>query len=490
MTDEHELIKIRKEKLKKIREQGIDPYALHFRRTHSSVSVHECAKEVSIGEVLEDLEVTVIGRIITVREHGKSCFANIRDDSGDIQIYVKSNTVGEKAYGLFKLLDIGDFIGVKGKIFKTRTGEDTILVSELSIFSKSLQTLPEKWSGLKDVEIKYRRRYVDLIANKDIKPLFKLRSHIISSMRKFLDGKGFLEVETPMMQQIPGGAMAKPFVTHHNTLDTDLYLRIAPELFLKRLIVGGFEKIYEINRNFRNEGISTRHNPEFTMLELYQAFIDYEDLMHLTEEMFYTIAAECLGKTSLEYQGHTINLKEWKRLSFVEAIKKYSKIDLESVSDKELKDKAKELVPETRKMSSFREIVDAIFKKVVIPNLIDPTFIIDYPERMCPLAKKKKDNKNLTERFQPYICGIELGNAYSELNDPMEQKERFLDQIKDRNMGDSEAHLMDEDFITALEYGMPPTGGLGIGIDRLVMLFTNSSSIRDVILFPQLKPQK
>jgi len=293
-----------------------------------------------------------------------------------------------------------------------------------------------------------------------------------------------------MMQQIPGGAMAKPFVTHHNTLDMDLYLRIAPELFLKRLIVGGFEKIYEINRNFRNEGISTRHNPEFTMLELYQAFIDYEDLMHLTEEMFYTIAAECLGKTSLEYQGHTINLKEWKRLSFVEAIKKYSKIDLESVSDKELKDKAKELVPETRKMNSFREIVDAIFKKVVIPNLIDPTFIIDYPERMCPLAKKKKDNKNLTERFQPYICGIELGNAYSELNDPMEQKERFLDQIKDRNMGDSEAHLMDEDFITALEYGMPPTGGLGIGIDRLVMLFTNSSSIRDVILFPQLKPQK
>ncbi len=491
MTDEHELIKIRKEKLEKIREQEIDPYALHFKRTHSSESVHECAKKVSIGEVLENVEVAVIGRIITVREHGKSCFAHIRDDSGDIQIYVKSNTVGEKAYGLFKLVDIGDFIGVKGKIFKTRTGEDTILVPEFSVFSKSLQTLPEKWSGLKDVELKYRRRYVDLIANKDIKPLFKLRSHIISSMRKFLEGKDFMEVETPMMQQIPGGAMAKPFVTHHNTLDMDLYLRIAPELFLKRLIVGGFEKIYEINRNFRNEGISTRHNPEFTMLELYQAFIDYEDLMRLTEEMFYTLAEECLGKTSFEYQGHNIELrKEWKRLSFVEAIKKYAEIDLESVSDKELKDQAKHVVPETRKMNSFREIVDAIFKKVVIPNLIEPTFITDYPERMCPLAKKKKDNKNLTERFQPYICGIELGNAYSELNDPMEQKERFLDQIKDRKMGDKEAHLMDEDFITALEYGMPPTAGLGIGIDRLVMLFTNSPSIRDVILFPQLKPQK
>ncbi len=490
MTDEHELVKIRKGKLKKIREQGIDPYALHFRRTHSAATVQECAQKISIGEVLEDLEVAVIGRVITVREHGKSCFAHIRDDSGDVQIYVKSNTVGEKAYGLFKLVDIGDFIGVKGKIFKTRTGENTILVSELSVFSKSLQTLPEKWSGLKDVELKYRRRYVDLIANKDIKPLFKLRSRIISSMRRFLEEKDFLEVETPMMQQIPGGAMAKPFVTHHNTLDMDLYLRIAPELFLKRLIVGGFEKIYEINRNFRNEGISTRHNPEFTMLELYQAFITYEDLMQLTEEMFCVIAEECLGKTSFEYQGHTINLKEWKRLSFVEAIKKYAKIDLESISDKELKNSAKELVPEIRKMNSFREIVDAIFKKVVIPNLIDPTFIIDYPERMCPLAKKKRDNKNLTERFQPYICAIELGSAYSELNDPMEQKDRFLDQIKDRKMGDDEAHLMDEDFITALEYGMPPTAGLGIGIDRLVMLFTNSSSIRDVILFPQLKPQK
>jgi len=490
MTDEHELVKIRKEKLKKIREQGIDPYAMHFRRTHSAATVQECAKKVSIGEVLEDLEVAVIGRVITVREHGKSCFAHIRDDSGDIQIYVKSNTVGEKTYGLFKLVDIGDFIGVKGKIFKTRTGENTIFISELSVFSKSLQTLPEKWAGLKDVELKYRRRYVDLIANKDIKPLFKLRSRIISSMRRFLEEKDFLEVETPMMQQIPGGAMAKPFVTHHNTLDMDLYLRIAPELFLKRLIVGGFEKIYEINRNFRNEGISTRHNPEFTMLELYQAFISYEDLMQLTEEMFCVIAEECLGKTSFEYQGHTINLKEWKRLGFVEAIKKYAKIDLESVSDKELKEKVEKLVPKAKKMYSFRELVDAIFKKVVIPNLVDPTFIIDYPERMCPLAKKKKNNKNLAERFQPYICGIELGNAYSELNDPMEQKERFSDQIKDRKMGDDEAHLMDEDFITALEYGMPPTAGLGIGIDRLVMLFTNSSSIRDVILFPQLKPQK
>ena len=491
MADEHELIKIRKEKLEKIKEQGIDPYALHFRRTHFAASVHECAQKASVGEVLEDVEVAVIGRIITVREHGKSCFAHIRDDTGEIQIYVKSNAVGEKAYGLFKLVDIGDFIGVKGKIFKTRTGEDTIFVSELSVFSKSLQPLPEKRLGLKDIELKYRRRYVDLIANKDIKPLFKLRSHIISSMRKFLEGKNFLEVETPMMQQIPGGAMAKPFVTHHNTLDMDLYLRIAPELFLKRLIVGGFEKIYEINRNFRNEGISTRHNPEFTMLELYQAFVNYEDLMCLTEEMFHTLAEECLGKTSLEYQGHNIELKkEWKRLSFIEAVKKYAKIDLESVSDKELKDKAKHLVPETKKMNSFREIVDAIFKKVVVPNLIEPTFIIDYPERMCPLAKKKKGSKALTERFQPYICGIELGNAYSELNDPMEQKERFLDQIKDRKMGDSEAHLMDEDFINALEYGMPPTGGLGIGIDRLVMLFTNSPSIRDVILFPQLKPQK
>ena len=501
-----ELIKVRHEKLKKLREERIEPYPHRYEITHKAREILERHKKLKTGEEAKSSRVSLAGRIMSKRGHGKSGFAHIMDGSGRVQIYTKFDVVGEKKYDLYKSLDIGDFIGVDGTIFKTRTGEITILVKDFTLLAKSLRPLPEKWHGLRDVETRFRQRYVDLIMNPEVKKTFLKRSSIISLIRKFLDKKEFLEIETPMMQPIPGGAAAKPFVTHHKALDRDLYLRIAPELYLKRLIVGGMERVYEINRSFRNEGISTRHNPEFTMLELYQAYSDYEDLMELTTELIAKIAKEILGSLKIEYQGAKIDLKApWKRLTLKNAIKKYTQLDIDKVKDikKEakrlglkLEDATTEDTERLRKAQRKKEgltdaqVIDHIFKEFVEPQLIQPTFVTDYPRELSPLAKAKKNNPELAERFELFIGTLEMANAYSELNDPILQRERLKEQLALRWAGSEEAHMMDEDFLRALEYGMPPCAGLGIGIDRLVMLFTNSFSIRDVILFPHMRPEK
>jgi len=483
------LIKVRHEKLKRLREEKIEPYPHRYKITHKAREILEKYKKLKTGEEIKGFKVSLAGRIMSKRGHGKSGFAHIMDSSGQIQGYTKFDVVGEKKYDLYKKLDIGDFIGVEGKVFKTKTGEITVLVKDFILLAKSLRSLPEKWHGLKDVEIRFRQRYIDLIMNPEVKETFLKRSRIISLMRKFLDKKGFLEIETPMMQPIPGGAAAKPFVTHHKALDRDLYLRIAPELYLKRLIVGGMERVYEINRSFRNEGISTRHNPEFTMLELYQAYSDYEDLMELTTELIAEIAKEVLGNLKFEYQGKRIDLKiPWKRLTLKSAIKEYTKLDINKTED--IKKEAKRLGLELVEDLTDVQVIDHIFKEFVEPRLVQPTFITDYPRELSPLAKAKKNNPDIAERFELFIGTLELANAYSELNDPILQRERLKEQLALRWAGYEETHMMDEDFLRALEYGMPPCAGLGIGIDRLVMLLTNSSSIRDVILFPHMRPEK
>lgn len=488
-----ELIRVRHEKLNKLREEKIDPYPQGYKVTHKIIEIlkrYQESKTASgaAGRTGEP-RVSLAGRIMSKRSHGKSGFAHIMGGSGRIQVYTKWDVVGEKKYDLYKSLDIGDFIGVEGILFVTRTGEITVLVKDFTLLAKSLRPLPEKWHGLRDVETRFRQRYLDLIMNPEVKETFLKRSRIISLMREFLDNKGFLEMETPMMQPIPGGAAAKPFVTHHKALHRDLYLRIAPELYLKRLIVGGMEKVYEINRNFRNEGISTRHNPEFTMLELYQAYSDYEDLMELTTELITRIAKEVLGTLRIEYQGKKIDLQApWQRMTLREAIKKYAKVDIDKTND--IKKEAEKLVPNLPENLSDVQVADHIFKELVEPNLIQPTLITDYPQELSPLAKARKDNPALVERFELFIGTLELANAYSELNDPVLQRNRLNEQLVLRQAGTEEAHMMDEDYLRALEYGMPPCAGLGLGIDRLVMIFTDSPSIREVILFPHMRPEK
>lgn len=438
------LRQVRIEKLEKIRKLGIEPYPA---RTEVRSQISEVRKK-ELGTMAR-----VAGRLMGWREHGKIIFADLVDESGKIQLVLKEDKLLPNAYCLVPLLDIGDFIGVSGTLFQTDAGELSIEVKELTLLAKSLRPLPEKHEGLKDVETRYRQRYLDLLVNPEARRVFATRSKIISSMRKFLDGKGFLEVETPTLQPIYGGALARPFVTHHHALDIDLYLRIADELYLKRLIVGGFEKVYEICKDFRNEGIDREHNPEFTQMECYWAYADYEDMMRLTEEMVCSVAREVLGKLELEYQGEKINLKTpWKRVEFSEAPKGEGG-DLDAA------------------------------------KIIEPTFVINYPREISPLAKQSPKNPDVVERFEPVIGGLELGNAYSELNDPLLQKEVFEAQTKARSAGDEEAHPMDENYLQAMEYGMPPTGGLGIGLDRLVMLLTNQPSIRDVILFPTMRPE-
>lgn len=484
-----ELIKIRHEKIKKLKEKGIEPYPHRYEITYKAKEILERHKKLKTGEEAKSSRVSLAGRIMSKRGHGKSGFAHIMDGSGRVQIYTKFDVVGEKKYDLYKSLDIGDFIGVEGTVFKTRTGETTVLVKDFTLLAKSLRPLPEKWHGLKDVEIRFRQRYVDLIMNPEVKETFLQRSRIISLIRELLERKGFLEIETPMMQPIPGGAAATPFITHHKALHRDLYLRIAPELYLKRLIVGGMERVYEINRSFRNEGISTRHNPEFTMLELYQAYSDYKDLMELTTELIAKIAKEILGSLKIEYQGEKIDLKApWKRLTLKNAIKKYTQLDIDKIKD--IRGEATRLGLKLEEGLTDTQVIDHIFKEFVEPRLIQPTFITDYPRELSPLAKAKKNNPNIAERFELFIGTLELANAYSELNDPILQRERLKEQLALRWAGSEEAHMMDEDFLRALEYGMPPCAGLGIGIDRLVMLLTNSSSIRDVILFPHMRPEK
>ncbi len=484
----NELMQVRREKLSEMRESGIEPYGGRFERTHMASNILDNFAE------LENEPVSVAGRIMSKRDMGKASFAHIQDSSGQVQIYARLNDVGPEAYELFGKLDIGDIIGLKGNVFKTRRGEITVSIEEFEVLAKSLRPLPEKWHGLKDVELRYRQRYVDLIVNPEVKSVFETRSKIIRAIRNSLDHKGFLEVETPMMQTIAGGAAARPFVTHHNTLDLDLFLRIAPELYLKRLLVGGFEKVYEINRNFRNEGISTKHNPEFTMLELYQAYADYNDMMDLTEELVSSVALEVLGTTKIEYQGQEIDLSpKWARIPMLEVVKQHTGLDFSEIKTAEeacAMVKRANIELEAEPSDSWGGILHKVFDEVVEPKLIQPTFVTDYPVEISPLAKRKADNPDLTYRFEVFICGREMGNAFSELNDPIDQKGRFLRQVEKRRAGDEEAHMMDEDYINALEYGMPPAGGLGIGIDRLIMLLTNSASIRDVILFPLMKPRE
>ncbi|OGW56700.1 MAG: lysine--tRNA ligase [Nitrospirae bacterium RIFCSPHIGHO2_02_FULL_42_12] len=479
-------------KLEELRSIGINPYGNSFRVNDSSGAITDKYSSLSAEELAaKQHHCTLAGRIIALRSFGKAAFAHIQDNDGRIQIYVKKDGVGEDAYSVFKKVDIGDFIGIDGILFRTKTGELTIEVEKFSILSKSIRPLPEKWHGLTDIEARYRQRYVDLIVNSDVKNVFKTRSRIIKEIRDYLDSHGFLEVETPMMQPIPGGATARPFKTHHNALGIDLYLRIAPELYLKRLIIGGFERVYEINRNFRNEGLSIKHNPEFTMLEFYMTYSDYNDLMILTEEMITTLSNKITGGMKISAWGHEIDLTPpWDRLTLRDSVIKYTNIDKKVLEDRNLAIEwaRREEIP-VKGDESLARIILEIFEKKVEEHLIKPTFIIDYPTEISPLARRKNDDPDITERFELYIAGIEVANAFSELTDPEDQRQRFLAQEKERAVGDEEAHKMDEDFIRALEYGMPPTAGEGIGIDRVVMLFTGQRSIRDVILFPHMRPE-
>jgi lysyl-tRNA synthetase, class II len=492
MQELNDQIQQRLKKLEEIRALGIDPYGQRFDSDTSAKKLQDEYQSTSAEEIeKKKLRFSLAGRLLTLRRFGKAAFAHLQDGSGKIQVYFKKDVLGEPGFSLFEKLDIGDFIGVQGSLFRTKTKELTLQVETLTLLSKSLRPLPEKWHGLSDVEIRYRHRYLDFIANPEVKEVFVLRGRIVNAIRDFLNQRGFLEVETPMMQPIPGGATARPFVTHHNALGIDLYLRIAPELYLKRLIVGGYERVYEINRNFRNEGISTVHNPEFTMLEFYTAYADYQTLIPFTEELITTVAQKILGRLRLEFKNQTIDLTPpWKRLTFFQAIAEANSLDAKFLNDRShLLALAKKLELPVKKDEPSGKILDGLFEATVQPKLIQPTFILDYPIELSPLAKRKPDAPELVERFELFIAGREVANAFSELNDPQDQRKRFEEQMARRAAGDLEAPPLDEDYLRALEHGMPPTAGEGIGIDRLVMVFTNQPSIRDVILFPQMKPE-
>ena len=489
MEEINELILQRKKKLKELKELGVDPYGGSYEITHHAAELHSKYKNWN-KEDLEKASVycSVCGRILAWRSFGKAIFSHLQDSTGKIQIYFRKDLLGNK-YKLVKKFDIGDIIGIKGKLFKTKTDELTVMVEDFTFLCKCLRPLPEKWHGLQNIELRYRQRYIDLIVNPQVKEIFKKRSMIIKFIRDFLEKEGFIEVETPMMHPIPGGAIARPFKTHHNALGIDLYLRIAPELYLKRLLVGGYEKVFELNKNFRNEGISTKHNPEFTMLEFYIAYKDYKFLMDFTEQMFTELVKKIYGVLQIPYGNGILDFTPpYKRISMAEAML------MQGIPEEVFKDfnVAKKWAYSEginiNDIHSHGKLLDEIFKEKVEPTLYQPTFIIDYPVELSPLAKRKKDNPYLVERFELFIACREIANAFTELNDPEDQKERFLQQLKVKKMGEDEVHLYDEDFIKALEYGMPPAAGEGIGIDRLVMILTNSYSIRDVILFPQLKP--
>ncbi len=481
---------VRLEKINKLKEAGIDPFGQKFHLTHHSIQLKEQFDSFSKEELEEKkIQVSYAGRVMTKRGKGKAGFAHIQDLQGQIQIYVRKDIVGESAYEVFQQLDIGDIVGVEGIVFKTQVGELSVKVTNFVLLTKAIRPLPEKFHGLKDVEERYRKRYVDLIVTPESRNIFVMRSKIIQAMRRYLDEQGFLEVETPVMHTIPGGAAARPFITHHNALDLELYMRIALELHLKRLIVGGLERVYEIGRVFRNEGISTRHNPEFTMLELYQAYGDWEDMMDITENMIAYIAKEVLGTQEIIYGQHTVNLSpKWKRVHMVDIICEITGVDFwQQMTDEEARVLAVQHDVEIKDNMTFGHIVNEFFEQKVEETLIQPTFVYGHPVEVSPLAKKNKTDERFTDRFELFIVAREHANAFSELNDPIDQKERFLAQVKEREAGNDEAHLMDEDFIEALEYGLPPTGGLGIGVDRLIMLLTNAASIRDVLLFPTMR---
>ncbi len=484
--DLNHLMQIRRDKLNELQENGKDPFEItKYDRTNTAADVKENYDK------LEGQDVSVAGRIIAKRIMGKASFCTIQDSDEKIQSYVSINDLGEESYKLFKTYDIGDIIGIKGFVFKTKTEEISVHAKQVTLLSKSLRPLPEKFHGLKDIDLRYRQRYVDLIVNPEVKETFVLRSKIIREVKAYLDNKGYLEVDTPILNTIAGGAAARPFITHHNTLDLDMYLRIANELYLKRLIVGGFDKVYEMGRMFRNEGMDIKHNPEFTNIEMYSAYEDYNDMMDLTEDLFKTVAKNVLGTSVIDYQGTQIDLEStWKRITMIDSIKEACGVDFNTIqTDEEALEIAKQKKIEIDEIKQTRgDIINAFFEEFVEETLVQPTFIYDYPVEVSPLTKKKPSDRRLTERFEVFIGGREYGNAYSELNDPIDQYERFKKQVQAREAGDEEANMMDDDFIQALEYGMPPTGGLGIGIDRMIMLLTNSASIRDVILFPTMKP--
>ncbi|NRD77496.1 lysine--tRNA ligase [Bacillus sp. BRMEA1] len=483
-------LQVRREKMAAMRENGLDPFGKRFERTHNAKELKDQYGELSAEDLTEkNIQTAIAGRIMTKRGKGKAGFAHIQDLSGQIQIYVRQDAIGEEQYEIFDTADLGDIIGVSGSVFKTKTGELSVKVQDFTFLTKALRPLPDKFHGLKDIEQRYRQRYLDLIMSQESKETFIARSRIIQSMRRYLDGNGYLEVETPMMHSIAGGAAARPFITHHNALDMPLFMRIAIELHLKRLIVGGLEKVYEIGRVFRNEGVSTRHNPEFTMLELYEAYADFHDIMSLTENMIAHIAQEVIGTTKIQYGEYEVDLTpEWKRLHMVDAIKEYTGVDFwKETSVEEARQLAKEHGVEIKDNMLYGHIVNEFFEQKVEEKLIQPTFIYGHPVEISPLAKKNEDDPRFTDRFELFIVAREHANAFTELNDPIDQRERFEAQLTEREQGNDEAHMMDDDFVEALEYGMAPTGGLGIGIDRLVMLLTNSPSIRDVLLFPLMR---
>jgi lysyl-tRNA synthetase, class II len=486
-TNEHKSeYDIRIEKMKEFKAKGIEPFAYNYDKSSTIGAVHEKYSNLEIDQVGEET-IRVAGRIIAKRGHGKATFGNIVDETGTVQYYANVNQLKEENYNTLLKLDVGDIIGIKGKPFRSRKGELSLMIEEFTLLTKSLNSLPEKYHGLQNKEMRYRQRYVDLIANTEVKDTFVKRSKIIQEIRSFLTEKGFLEVETPVLHSIYGGAAAKPFTTHHNELDQNLYLRIALELHLKRLIVGGFEKIFEIGRVFRNEGVSWKHNPEYTLLELYQAYADYEDVMKLTEDLISQLIYSQFGTYEIEYQGQKLNFKTpFRRLTLQDALSEYADISLDEDIES-LREKAKKYGLDVSLKPLRGQLINYIYDKAVEPHLIDPVFIIDYPWETSPLAKRKRDNPNLVERFELIINSMEIANAFSELNDPIDQQARFEDQLKAKEAGDEEAQVMDEDFVNALKYGMPPTGGLGIGIDRIIMILTNSASIRDVIFFPHMK---
>lgn len=486
--DINEVLRVRREKLSKLQAENANPFDI------TSYDRENTTEEIrSNYDNFEGKNVSVAGRLMSKRVMGKMSFADLADRSGKIQLCVKRDELGDEEYKIYKKYDIGDIVGVKGEVFTTQKGEISIRAKEITLLSKSLRPLPEKYHGLTNTDLRYRQRYVDLIMNPEVRRTFELRSRIISTIRNYLDERGYMEVETPILNTIPGGAAARPFITHHNTLDIDMYMRIAPELYLKRLIVGGFEKVYEMGRLFRNEGMDVKHNPEFTTIEIYEAYTDYVGMMNLTENLIRHVAETVLGTTKITYQGEEVDLgSPWERMTMLESIKKYTGADFAATKTAEeaealAKSIGIEFEEDAPKLSRG-EIISLAFEEKVEEQLVQPTFIYEYPVEISPLAKRYADNPDFTERFEIFITRREFGNAFSELNDPIDQKERFIKQVEKREQGDDEANMMDEDYVTALEYGLPPTGGLGIGIDRLVMLLTDSSSIRDVLLFPTMKP--
>ena len=486
--DINDLVKERIRKVEELRQEGIDPFAPKITPTHKAGSILKDYAHLEAGQE-SGHRVAVAGRIMSLRKMGKASFAHVRDVSGSIQLYLRADTVGEETYNLFRKIDIGDIVWAEGEVFCTRSAEISLMVGQFSLLTKSLRPLPEKWHGLRDKEIRYRQRYLDLIANPEVMETFIIRSKVVETVRSFLNSRGFVEVETPVLHELAGGAAASPFTTHHNAQDMDLFLRIALELHLKRLIVGGFEKVYELGRVFRNEGISFKHNPEYTMLELYQAYADYEDIMGLVEELVLEVVVKIKGSPVIEYGGQKLDFTPpWERTTMTEAVERLTGLKVGSMTAEDLASALAE-----RNLSSAVPtrggMISALYDKLVEPAIVGPAFITNHPIEISPLASRNRSNPQLADRFEPIVAGMELGNAFTELNDPLDQRERFLQQAAEREAGDEEAHVMDEDFLRALEYGMPPSGGLGIGIDRLTMLVTDSPSIRDVILFPLLRPE-